>query len=280
MTKNDELRTIVKRFRANARAELDHRWSEWPLDPTVLHVHEVVGALLARQVSLAGNLAAAPSMWNPHAAPVMLRAMADVIITLAWILESPDQRAQKYVLYGLGQLKLETEHRRAVLDSENPDPGELAIIESHEAWITEQRYPFLTEVNVGAWSETSTRKMAEEAGLLEFYNFVYQTFSGATHSAWHHVGRFNVIYCQNPLHRYHRTPDDPQLPLDPWFLRLAGKYLARAFDVFDNKVQLPAPPVSAFDTLETDLDALFTEAGNGADDSVDLEPDLPEGGEA
>ena len=47
--------------------------------------------------------------------------------------------------------------------------------------------------------------MAEEAHCLDFYNHVYQEFSAGTHSTWHHVARFNLKECENPLHRYHRV---------------------------------------------------------------------------
>ena len=116
MTNDDfmqRLAGIIERFQEGARAELEHRWKEWPLDPSKLHVHEVVGGLLSRQVSLATDLASAPSIWTVHTAPVLLRAMADVVITIGWILEQPNERSEQYILYGLGQLKLDTERRKA-----------------------------------------------------------------------------------------------------------------------------------------------------------------------
>jgi hypothetical protein len=272
----DQLAVIVERFRDNARAELSYRWTEWPLDPSRLPVHEVVGALLARQVSLAVNIASAPSIWNPHAAPVLLRAMTDVVISLGWILKSPDERAEKFILYGLGQLKLENERRKADLDPTNPDADEKRIIETNEAWISQQRYSFLTEVNLGAWSERNTRKMAEEAELLDFYNYAYQPFSAATHSTWHHVGRFNVKYCFNPLHRHHRVPADPDIPIDSIFLYLAGKYLDRAFEVFDTNTGVAPPEESAFDVLITDMNELGA-SGEPQPSAPRDERDTPEG---
>ena len=48
----------------------------------------------------------------------------------------------------------------------------------------------------------------EENGK-HFYDFVYTPFSAAVHNMWHHVARYNLTYCDNPLHRYHRIPIDP-----------------------------------------------------------------------
>lgn len=259
MTQNkflDRLAVVVEAFQANARAELDAKWNEWPLDLSRTHVHEVIGGLLARQVSLAGNIASAPSIWNPHVAPVLLRAMADVVITAAWILEEPDERAKRYIYYGLGQMKLEMERRKAELDPLNPDPSALRMIEVSEGWIEQQRWPFLVEVNLGSWTDVSVRDMALKTGLIDFYNYVYQEFSAATHSTWHHVGRLNVDQCQSPLHRYHRVPVDPPISPDITFLLLAGKYLAKLFEIFDAKCQVTTDTSSAFEVLRSDVDAL------------------------
>jgi len=101
--------------------------------------------------------------------------------------------------------------------------------------------------------------MANEAGLIDFYNYVYQPFSAAAHSMWHHVGKFNLRHCLNPLHRYHRVPEAiPQNP-DIFFLQLAGKYLARAFDIFDQKTNTPPPEHSAVERLYEEIESLDNE---------------------
>jgi Family of unknown function (DUF5677) len=248
------IQRLCRQFADDLRVELDARWKAWSLDLEKQEVHEAVGALLGRQVTLAREIAEAPATWNWHIAPVLLRAMADVHITLAWMLEAPTERARKFILYGLGQLKLQLEHRKAALEEEGADREEIqAAIQATEAWINEQRFTFLTDVNLGSWSETTTRKMAEEAGCLDFYNYVYQEFSAGTHSAWHHVGRYNLKECQNPLHGYHRVPADPDLPRDLWILQLAGKYVAKSFDLFDTKTGVTLAGPSAVEKLYSGL---------------------------
>jgi hypothetical protein len=108
--------------------------------------------------------------------------MADVYINFAWVLCDPGDRAKKFILYGLGQAKLELEHRRADLASREAKVGELERIQIQEDWINKQRATFLTDVNVGSWSGISTRTMADEAGCIDFYNYVYTPFSACTHS--------------------------------------------------------------------------------------------------
>ena len=53
----------------------------------------------------------------------------------------------------------------------------------------------------GAWSGKTTRDMAEESGILDFYNYVYTPFSQCAHSTWYHVGRYNSDPSESPLTR-------------------------------------------------------------------------------
>lgn len=50
---------------------------------------EVVFGLLARQATLAIGLLRSPQSWNGDMAPVILRTMIDLHLTLAWILQDP-----------------------------------------------------------------------------------------------------------------------------------------------------------------------------------------------
>lgn len=251
--------TIVNAFVHNARQELYQRWKNWKIDLSKPEQYEVIGGLLARQVTLASQLALAPSIWNGHIAPIVLRSMADNYIALAWIFVTPEQRAIKFVEYGLGQEKLQIEHRKEELENIKDERKKEIIeneIEFREEWLESQKFAFLTEVNVGAWSGKSTRAMAEDADEKHFYDFVYTPFSAATHNMWHHVARYNLIQCDNPLHRYHRIPIDPDLEIDPNYLYNAAKYLDKAFRLFDEKTGVKVKVPCAFDILIGDLSNL------------------------
>jgi len=253
LTDSAKVTALAGQFVIDLHAELQARWEAWSLDLEKQEVHEVVGALLARQVTLARELAQAPSTWNYHIGPIVLRAMADAYISLAWVLADPVERARRFIHYGLGQQKLQLEHRKAELKDRTPRPGEQQMIEATERWIDAQRYSFLTEVDVGSWSGVSTREMAEQCGCLDFYNYVYQPFSACAHSMWHHIGKYNVKRCENPLHRYHLVPDDPEYMADLDLLYLAGKYVAKAFRLFDQKTGVVVSLPSAFTRLESGM---------------------------
>lgn len=246
----DCVEKIVCEFVASAQAELKARCDGWELDVAEREIHEVIGALLARQVTLAIQIARNPLLWNGHAAPVLLRAMADVYISIAWIFGDPGERSRKFILYGLGQLKLHLERRKALLGNDPPDPREEALIKHEEGWMESQRISVLTDVDFGSWSDLNTRKMAEEAGCLDFYEHVYVPFSGAAHSMWQHVGRYNTKTCLNPLHRVHRVPCIPDTGIDPDYLHLAAKYLRKAFSLFDEKTGVKVDVPSAYDILD------------------------------
>ena len=260
---------IIEEFCQNAKAELASRWEAWPIDLSLNEMHEVVGGLLARQVTLAVELAVAPSTWNPHMAPVVLRSMADVHITLAWILQDPVERSRRFIHYGLGQTKLQIEHRKARWDNKEPSEAERLIVSAEEAWLDSQRWSFLTIVDVGSWSDLSTRRMAEEADLLDFYNYVYAPFSAAAHSMWHHVGRYNLSHCASPLHRHHRVPVVPDFPPDAFFVILGAKYMNKSFRAFDEKFSVSVSAANSFDVIRDRFDKMSAddapEAG-GEDD--------------
>jgi hypothetical protein len=245
----DQLKDILKRFIARAKEELSLRWQQWKIDLSQNEFHEVAGSLLARQVTLATQMAMNPPIWNGNVAPILLRAMADVYITLAWVLRDPIMRSKQFIHYGLGQEKLQLEHRRADLDGREPMEGELDYIKAAENWINSQRAIFLTDVNVGSWSGISTRKMAEEAECLDFYNYVYTQFSACAHSMWHHVAQYNLKQCQNPLHQLHAVPYVPDQLIDLYYMYLAAKYLQKTFATFDMATSISIEGQSAYDLL-------------------------------
>jgi len=248
---------MIERYISLAREELQARWDAWPIDMAEVEKHEVISALLARQVTLATQLSNNPSIWNGHIAPLILRSMVDNYINLAWIFISPQERSKKFIEYGLGQQKLMIEHRKKDLEKKGvKNPEKTPEIKGREAWVNSQRFTFLTTVSVGSWADRDTRSMAEEANCLDFYRYAYTPFSSAVHSQWDHISRYNLVSCSNPLHRYHYVPVDPELPPDPDYFYRAAKYVRKAFKLFDDKLSIKVGTKSAFEQLNSDLEAL------------------------
>ena len=263
----DGVSELAENYVRTVRAELSERWSNWDIDLSENEMHEVVGALLARQVTLATQLACSPSAWNGHIAPLVLRSMTDVYINLAWILEDPVQRSRQFILFGLGQEKLDIEHRRQELKREGKSDEDDVLIKAKENWINQQRYTFLVEVNVGSWSGKPTRILAEESGCLDLFRYAYTPFSAAVHSTWNHVGRYNLTQCSNPLHKYHRIPIDRDFSPDIDYLYRAACYVEKTFQLFDEKTKNKTSLPSGL----SELVRLINELGNSVESKRDGE---------
>jgi hypothetical protein len=244
---------IIEGYLQRVRAELAQRIAAWPVDITLMQAREVLGGLMARQVSLATQLAGAPSIWNGHLAPVVLRTMTDAYITFAWIWKDAETRAAMYIMYGLGQLKLQLEHLKAHVRSQGRDAEKDPVVLSFENALNAERMTAFTEVNIGSWSGTDTRSMAEETGCLDLYRFAYAPFSQATHNMWPHIASYNLDFCASPLHRRHRIPVEGRVPLDVDYLYRAAKYVEKTFKLFDRNAAVDVAAESAFAWVANEL---------------------------
>lgn len=241
---------LIKRFCSEANAELGERWNNWEIDHGQIDFHEVVGALMARQVTLATCLAESPTLWNWSIAPLFLRPMTEVYLNSAWIFEKPAERSRAFIDYGLGQMKLRIEQLKSI--APHPDANMRRTMEeelkSMERWVDSQRYGCYVNVNLSKWAENQ-RKMADEVGEIDFYNHCYTPYSAGVHSMWHHVGSYNLRQCTNPLHKFHKLPHVPRHGADAHFLVLAGKYLYMVFQLFDEKTGVDCKSPSAFKSV-------------------------------
>jgi hypothetical protein len=114
---------LMHRYCDNVELGLQDRWLKLEVGIYDTAPHEVSSALLARQATLAIQLARSPVSWNGHVAPLFLRAMVDAHISLAWVLRDPVPRAKQFILYGLGQEKLFIEHHICPVDFRTKTSG-------------------------------------------------------------------------------------------------------------------------------------------------------------
>ena len=252
-------------------AQVQVRWSAWDPGNGKHHVREVVGGLLVRQATLASELAINPYAWNAHSGPLFLRPMVEICITIAWILKSPDKRAKQFIDFGLGQENLLLEHAKEGLREDGEEPEKDPEIRAWEGWLNTQRYTFLTEVNVGSWGPT-LRDMAEEVGLLNLHRQDYARWSSSTHSMWHHILRYNIRHCTNPLHGYHGVPDIINFPPNPEFLQYAAEYMDKVISIFDEATGTNVDGHSAVEVLDRELMKLPPSPQNEAHDEASAGP--------
>ena len=241
-TKNeagDVLEDFVAKYVDNVRAGFDKRWAVVTPEIYSSDAQQCIGGLLSRQAVLTIEMAVAPSTWNGHVAPLFLRCMVDAYIALAWILESPDVRSEKYIKYGLGQEKLFIAYLEEAAKEESATYGAESLqemIDVRKAWLNSQLSEWATEVNVGAWSGMTTREMAKAIGRESIYKHAYVPFSGVVHNMWQHVAIYNMKPCTNPLHKRHWVPKVERAPVHIDFMYRSAKYVSLSYEVFDKKM--------------------------------------------
>ncbi len=250
----EEFWQAIEVFIEHLSAQVDRRWDVWGRGPESRYVHEAVGGLLARQATLATQLAASPTIWNPHLAPMVLRSMVENCMTLAWILKEPEERAKQFVDYGLGQANLVLEHMKEDIRETGEDPDTNELVKAMEDWLDGERYTFATVVNVGSMG-ANLREMAEEAGLLGLHRIDYALWSGATHNMWQHIVQHNVRPCENPLHGYHRLPAvaTPSGGSESEYLWRAADYVDLALSCFDEATGTEVDIPTAIQVLQREF---------------------------
>lgn len=240
ITLKDDYFEKVKEFSELFRNELIALWERLSLDFENIEIYDVIAALVSRQATLAIQFIRNPMNWNQHFAPMILRSMLDLQINLAWILLDPNERAKKFIFYGLGQEKLQLEKMKSITSEDGMTIQNNDYIEYMENWISGHIYPFLLEVNVGNWGDKDLRLMAQECGLDDLYKFEYGLLSAVTHNMWNHIGKVNVKICENPLHAFHRLPHIPlKVPYYGMYLIQCIRYLNLTLDSFLEFINLP-----------------------------------------
>jgi hypothetical protein len=251
---------ILDKYIKFVDSELSERWNKWELDLSNAEMFETIGALLARQTTIGEHFASSPVFWNNQMAPIILRAMVDLYITLAWIFKDPMERSKKYIAYGLGQEKLEIEHLKTILDSQGSDCRDEEIgkiIENKLEWLNSQKWHFLTEVNVGNWAGIDTRTMAKEADCEDIYRFQFNPLSSSSHSMWHYVAKYNLQYCENPLHRFHMIPRNDFGSIELEYMYRVANWVDDTFKLFDKNIRINVESPSSYNMLINEIDSLF-----------------------
>lgn len=238
---NAELKSFLERYIDNVDRGMRERWALYRPDTYNHEGSDAIAGLMARQATLAIEFAQNPGMWNGNIAPLVLRAMTDTHITLAWILKSPIDRGREYIRYGLGQEKLQIElyeNEEENIPDEEKHSALSELIKHRRQWLNSQLQEWAIDVNVGSWSGKSTRDMALESDCESLYKFAYMPFSGAAHSMWQHVGIYNVERCRRALHKGHRIPQILSFSPDLDYLYRSSKYISRTYSALSLELGL------------------------------------------
>ncbi len=239
--REDPVLHLIESYEDYLTSSFHELWDLINIEYDKLEAYSVIGGMLSRQVTLSIQMARSPNILNGHSAPLFLRAMTDLYIALAWIMQDLVDRSSKYIMHGLGEEKLSIEHFKQGIadDPDNPNNEQIEqLIEAKSSWINAQRRDLFVEVNLGNWSQLDYRKMSQEADCESLYKYAYKPFSVAAHNMWPHVSVYNCKNCTNPLHKYHLLPELHEVPLDLDYLYRSCKYVDKAYRLFIDKFDL------------------------------------------
>jgi hypothetical protein len=165
---------------------------------------DVVLGFLARQYQLWSVVVVSPSAWTTPASPLLLRALVDATITLAWIEANPDS-ARRFKVYSAGRLKLLAEHWRRI-GSEQAQSWCATYADQMEDLASTELWSGVLPVELSNWNGKDIRTMAEEVDLKDAYDITYSPLSADAHSEWMVLRTKYLRPCQEPAHRSHWLP--------------------------------------------------------------------------
>lgn len=240
---------FVEEYRENVTECFNVRW--WQITPDIHQVKKctVVGGLMARQATLAIQMASNRGIWNKDVGSLILRSMVECHILMAWILfKDADLRCKMYIDDGVKKRGQYIEKFERYTQTEQPHSDEL---KDALARMKDEMEVLSAEWGTAGVSVSGTKpnvyEMAKDVGLESFYQSMYTLLSGSPHNDWMDVCGRNIELYKNPLYKGHKIPfvrrDDGETNMS--FLQLSARYITLTYELWDKnmvtKCNLPTP---------------------------------------
>lgn len=169
------------------------------------HTAAVLFGMASRMYRLVLDFLDRPSSWAPATASFYLRPLVETRIVSAWLGKKDDPLLiEAYREHGLGNLKLLREHIKADF-GEDADGDAREFLASLDHRVNLELEDWAQPVNVGAFSDTTIRKMAIECDLKRVYDLTFAPMSSENHGEWPSVRDNDTTVCSEPLHGRHRV---------------------------------------------------------------------------
>ncbi len=209
----EDLPSLVQVLESNANMARNYITDLWKkvtcdlYDPTR---DEILFGLFSRLLRFYCLIVEDPRMWSHDTSGIMLRCLTDCAITFAYlIICGGKEDFNKFKKYGEGQEKL------LMLHLQDNYEGETTLEGRDSSAISEELGGFSVEmlnIELGHWTKKDTRRLAEEAGMEQFYRLVFSPTSSDVHGTWLSLKHSSLIRCAEPLHRFHRLPSYTEPP--------------------------------------------------------------------
>lgn len=174
---------------------------------------EILLGLFSRITRIYVLVLSNPQLWARDIAGIMIRCIIDTAITFVYLAKvGTEKDFNEFRVYGEGKEKLLMLHLQDTYIGGRSLEGRSAedIAEDIGGGSFS---PELINVELGNWTKKTTRDLAIDAGMEEFYRLVYDPTSSDVHGTWISLKNSNLIRCVEPLHRFHRIPQYFEPPL-------------------------------------------------------------------
>ncbi len=203
ITQLSELRELLSAARALGERLRDAQLPAFDT-PDADKSTSVLFGMASRMYRLLLDFLDRPSSWAPATASFYVRPLVETRIVSAWLAKKDDPTLiAAYREHGLGNLKLLRDHIKADF-GEDPDEAPRAFLGYLDDRVNFELDEWAQPVNVGAFSDTTIRKMAIECDLKRIYDLSFVPMSSENHGEWPSVRDSDTTPCHEPLHGGHR----------------------------------------------------------------------------
>ena len=173
--------------------------------PDADHSTAVLFGMASRMYRLLMDFLDRPSSWAPATASFFVRPLVETRIVSAWLCKKSDPNLiEAYREHGLGNLKLLRDHIRADFGG-NADGATSEFLDDLDSQVNLELDEWAQPVNVGAFTDTTIRKMAIECDLKRLYDLSFVPMSSENHGEWPSVRDKDTTLCHESLHGGHRV---------------------------------------------------------------------------
>jgi hypothetical protein len=259
------LRTNGRRFLDAVVPVLETQRSEAEIDVYQPVSDEVMGGLFARIFRFLQVFVLDYHVLADDLGRVILRMMLESLFYLRFLSRQEGVAAcLAFQQYGIGQQKLyKMQLRKLLEEGELDNSAELrAFIDSDS---DEEIWDEL--VNVRLKNFEDLRRLATDVGMKTEYVLQYQPHSTVIHGHWPSLRLYNLVKCQEPMHRDHLQPTFDLPPLNPSLIPAAFKLFTEAYELWIGKYGLEDRITPLIDKYWQECEANLEEKGSATDTS-------------
>ncbi len=238
---DEEAKTISESIAVNCEiviSYLDKLAKQYKYDLFDTKRDDILLGLFSRITRLYVVLASQPRLWARDLSGIFLRCIVDTAITFAYLAKfGTDEEFDEFKKYGEGKEKLLMLHLQDKFETEASLEGKdvAGIAEELGGGIN----PELIDIELSWWTKKDARRLAKDSGFEDLYKLVFDPASSDIHGNWTSIRKTNLIYCKQPLHRFHKIPAFVDPPMYLQAILVAQKIYLRCLKIGEKNLKFP-----------------------------------------